>query len=415
MDFDKIFIKDASPTKMGGQAVMEGIMMRGADRIAIAVRLPDGRINIKEEPLKKQGKWMKYPIIRGVVTFIDSLITGTRTLMYSAEVLGDAIEDDEENYEPGKIEKWVEEKFGEKGLFNFMLYGSVIFALLVSIGIFVLLPTWVVDLCTLFTKNAILLNLIEGILRILMFIVYIVLISNMKDIRRVFEYHGAEHQTIHCFENKLNLEPENCASFETLHPRCGTSFLMFVMIISLILFSFLGWPNVVMRIVSRILLIPVVAGLSYELLRWAGSSNSLFVRMLSIPGLLMQKLTTRVPDESQLQVAIAAVNACLSDEPPETRIYYVDSEGNRLPENKEISEANDENVDNSIDNTGDAAELSASVGTVENIAEIEVTSEKSFENTEESQINDSRCEGDSSIKVYGKLISKSDKSQESSE
>lgn len=415
MDFDKIFIKDASPTKMGGQAVMEGIMMRGADRIAIAVRLPDGRINIKEEPLKKQGKWMKYPIIRGVVTFIDSLITGTRTLMYSAEVLGNAIEDDEENYEPGKIEKWVEEKFGEKGLFNFMLYGSVIFALLVSIGIFVLLPTWVVDLCTLFTKNAIILNLIEGILRILMFIVYIVLISNMKDIRRVFEYHGAEHQTIHCFENKLNLEPENCASFETLHPRCGTSFLMFVMIISLILFSFLGWPNVVMRIVSRILLIPVVAGLSYELLRWAGSSNSLFVRMLSIPGLLMQKLTTRVPDESQLQVAIAAVNACLSDEPPETRIYYVDSEGNRLPENKEISEANGENVDNSIDNTGDAAELSASVGTVENIAEIEVTSEESFENTEESQINDSRCEGDSSIKVYGKLISKSDKSQESSE
>ena len=204
MDFDKIFIKDASPTKMGGQAVMEGIMMRGADRIAIAVRLPDGRINIKEEPLKKQGKWMKYPIIRGVVTFIDSLITGTRTLMYSAEVLGDAIEDDEENYEPGKIEKWVEEKFGEKGLFNFMLYGSVIFALLVSIGIFVLLPTWVVDLCTLFTKNAIILNLIEGVLRILMFIVYIVLISNMKDIRRVFEYHGAEHQTIHCFENKFN-------------------------------------------------------------------------------------------------------------------------------------------------------------------------------------------------------------------
>ena len=160
MDFDKIFIKDASPTKMGGQAVMEGIMMRGADRTAIAVRLPDGRINIKEEPLKKRGKWMKFPIIRGVVTFVDSLVTGTRMLMYSAEVLGNAIEDDEESYEPGRLEKWVEAKFGEKGVFNFMLYSSVIFALIVSIGIFVLLPTWVVDVCTLFTKNAIILNLI---------------------------------------------------------------------------------------------------------------------------------------------------------------------------------------------------------------------------------------------------------------
>lgn len=341
MDFDKIFIKDASPTKMGGQAVMEGIMMRGADRTAIAVRLPDGRINIKEEPLKKRGKWMKFPIIRGVVTFVDSLVTGTRMLMYSAEVLGNAIEDDEESYEPGRLEKWVEAKFGEKGVFNFMLYSSVIFALIVSIGIFVLLPTWVVDVCTLFTKNAIILNLIEGMLRILMFIGYIALISKMKDIRRVFEYHGAEHQTIHCFENKLNLEPENCASFETLHPRCGTSFLMFVMIISLILFSFLGWPNVVLRIVSRILLIPVIAGLSYELLRWAGSSDSMLVRMLSVPGLLMQKLTTRVPDESQLQVAIAAVNACLSDEPPELRIYYVDSYGNRLPDEDDAEESSE--------------------------------------------------------------------------
>ena len=334
MDFDKIFIKDASPTKMGGQAVMEGIMMRGSDRTAIAVRLPDGRINIKEEPLKKRGNWIKIPVIRGVMTFVDSLIIGTRTLMYSAEVLGNAIQD-EEDEEPSRMEKWIVDKFGDKGLFNIMLYTSVIFALLVSIGIFVLLPTWVVDICTSFTKNAIVLNLIEGVLRIAMFVIYIAMISKMKDIKRVFQYHGAEHQTIHCFENKLNLEPENCASFETLHPRCGTSFLMFVMIISLLLFSFLGWPNVVMRILSRLLLIPVIAGLSYELLRWAGSSDSTLVRILSIPGLLMQKLTTRVPDESQLQVAIAAVNACLSDEPPVERIYYVDSFGNRLPDESE--------------------------------------------------------------------------------
>lgn len=327
MDFSKIFIKDANPTKMGGQAVMEGIMMKGADRTAIAVRRADGTINVKEQPLKPRSKWMKIPIIRGVVVFVDSLVTGVSTLMYSAEVLEEDIPD-EEDYTPGRFESWLQKKYGDKGVFNFLLYSSVVIALAVSIGLFVLLPTWLVGLCGHIIGNPIALNLIEGVMRIIMFIIYIVAISQMNDIKRVFQYHGAEHQTIHCYENGLELTPENCASFETLHPRCGTSFLMFVMIISLLLFSFLGWPNVWVRLLSRLVLIPVVAGLSYELLRWAGSSESMVVKILSVPGLLLQKLTTKVPDKSMLEVAIVAVNVCLSKNEPAERIYDVDSQGN---------------------------------------------------------------------------------------
>lgn len=339
MDFSKIFIKDASPTKMGGQAVMEGIMMKGADRSAVAVRRADGTINIREEPLPPKKNWMKWPIIRGVMAFVDSLVTGTRTLMYSASVVEEDIDEDaEENTEPGRLERWITDRYGEKGVFNFLLYGSVIVALVVSVGVFVLLPTWVVGLCHAFTENAVVLNLIEGVLRIAMFIVYVALIAKMPDIKRVFQYHGAEHQTIHCFENGLELTPKNCAQFETLHPRCGTSFIMFVFIISLLLFSFLGWPNVVIRLVSRILLIPVVAGLSYELLRWAGRSDTALVKILSVPGLLMQRLTTRVPDESMLEVAIAAVNVCLSEEPPQSRTFDVDGKGNEIDRERWLKE-----------------------------------------------------------------------------
>jgi uncharacterized protein YqhQ len=340
MDFSKIFIKDANPTKMGGQAVMEGIMMKGEDRTAIAVRRSDGTINVKEEPLKSRSKWAKIPLIRGVVIFVDSLITGVKTLMYSAEVLEEDMPEEEE-YQPGRFESWLQKNFGDKGVFNFLLYTSVVIALVVSIGLFVLLPTWLVGLCSHFTENAIILNLIEGAMRIIMFVIYIAAISQMKDIKRVFQYHGAEHQTIHCFENGLELTPENCASFETLHPRCGTSFLMFVMIISLLLFSFLGWPNVWIRLLSRLILIPVVAGLSYELLRWAGSSESVIVKILSVPGLLLQKLTTKVPDRDMLEVAIVAVNVCLSDNEPEDRIYDVDSTGKKINRSSEEEKTED--------------------------------------------------------------------------
>ena len=373
MDLSKIFLKDACPTSMGGQAVMEGVMMRGENRMAIAIRVPDGRIHIKTQPLGKQTTWNKIPIIRGVVAFVVSLVSGMKTLLYSADVLeaygayddepNTAGADAEKEYEvkptaasnvetewampsflmsdssdaktksasmkekkdnkkeatssqneKGKFELWLEKRLGEKAVWNLMIYLSVVVAIILSVGIFILLPTVVVNLLGKFTENAVLLNLAEGIFRLVIFIIYIVAISRMEDIKTTFQYHGAEHKTIHCFENNLELTPQNARQFYTLHPRCGTSFLMFVMVISLILFSLLGWPNVWVRLLSRIVLIPVVAGLSYELLKWAGRSDNLLVKILSMPGLLLQKLTTREPSDSQLEVAIASIKAVMVDE-----------------------------------------------------------------------------------------------------
>lgn len=308
MDFSKIFIKNACPTRIGGQAVMSGIMMRGEDRTAVVLRKKDGTLHMKTQILKKHGSLFKIPLIRGIFVFVDSLVMGTSTLMYSAQILED---DMEEEPVEGKFSAWITEKFGSKFLWNLMLYFSVIIAIVFSVGVFIILPTAVVALCKNFTNNSIILNLIEGILRLLMFIVYIAVISLMKDIKEVFQYHGAEHKCIHAFENNKELTPENCQFFETLHPRCGTSFLMFVMVISLLLFSLLGWPNLLLRIISRLLLVPLIAGISYEILRYAGKSDSLLVKVLSIPGLLLQKITTKTPDNKQLEVAIAAVKAVL--------------------------------------------------------------------------------------------------------
>ena len=326
MDLSKIFLKDACPTSMGGQAVMEGVMMRGENRMAIAVRVPDGRIHIKTQPLSKPGWWVKTPIVRGVFAFVTSLTSGMKTLLYSADVLEaygayDEEESDSSNgakdEDQGRLEAWLTKKFGERAVWNLMITFSVILAIIMSVGIFILLPTVVVSWLKHFTENAFLLNLAEGVLRILIFIIYIGAISRLEDIKTTFQYHGAEHKTIHCFENNLDLTPENAQEFYTLHPRCGTSFLMFVMIISLILFSLLGWPNVWIRLLSRIVLIPIVAGLSYEVLKWAGRSDNFLVKILSLPGLALQKLTTKEPTKEQLEVAIASIKAvCVSQDAP---------------------------------------------------------------------------------------------------
>ena len=314
MDLSKIFIKDACPTKTGGQAVLEGIMMKGPERNAVCVRLPDDSLYIKTEENKPQSRIAKWPFIRGVFVFVASLVQGMKTLMFSADVMEGYDGEGAIEYEDDKVSLWLEKKFGEKGAWNVMLYSSVVIAILFTVVIFIIGPTWVVNLAKHFTTNEIALNLIEGVLRIALFILYIALIARMEDIRRVFQYHGAEHKTIHCYENGLELTPENCDSFYTLHPRCGTSFLVFVMVIALALFSFLGWPNLLWRILSRILLLPVIAGLSYELLRWAGRSDNIVVKILSMPGLWLQKLTTNEPDYSQLEVAIAAMKAVTGDE-----------------------------------------------------------------------------------------------------
>ena len=318
MDLSKIFVKDANPTKMGGQAVMEGIMMKGDKKTAVAVRLPSGDIHIKTEENPKKRTWAKIPIVRGVIVFVNSLIQGTKTLMYSADVLEKYEEKLGEGAlaEKGKFETWLEKHFGERAVWNILIAISVIISLVFSIGIFVIGPTAVINWMTAFTENEIVLNLTEGLLRIAIFVIYVLLISKMKDIHRVFQYHGAEHKCIHCFESGRELTPENCQEFYTLHPRCGTSFLVFVLVISLIVFSFLGWPNLALRIVSRLLLIPFIAGISYEVLKWAGKSDNWFIKIISIPGLYLQKLTTAPPDNEQLEVAIAAVKAVMDENAP---------------------------------------------------------------------------------------------------
>ena len=291
MDYSKIFIKDAKPTKIGGQAVMEGVMMRGADKQGLAVRLPNGDIKLEIEDIKTPSKVKKVPFIRGIVSFFSSLISGMKTLMRSSEILEEAMPEEEiEN--PSKFDQWLERKFSPKTVWNVMIGISVAISLLITVVVFVIMPTYSVNLLKHVTKNTILLNLAEGILRLAIFVLYVLAISKMNDVKRLFQYHGAEHETIHCFENGIELTPVNAKEFYTLHPRCGTSFLMFVMIVSLVLFSFFGWPNLAWRILSRLLLMPVIAGISYELLRWAGRSDNAVVKVLSWPGLMMQRLTS---------------------------------------------------------------------------------------------------------------------------
>lgn len=338
MDLNKIFLKNACPTKMGGQAVMEGIMMKGETKTALAVRLPDGRIRIRTTENKRPGKWMTYPLIRGVCAFVQSMVQGTKVLMDSADIL--AMYDDEE-YEEGRFEKWINNRFGSKAAWNFMLYSSVAVAIVLSVGLFIIAPTWVVNLMKHFTDSIFWLNFVEGALRIAMFVGYVWAVSFMPDIRTVFRYHGAEHKTIHCFENNLELTPENADTFPTLHPRCGTSFLMFVFIIAFALHFLLGWPVLWLRIITRLLLLPVIAGLSYELLKWAGRSDNIIVKILSLPGLYLQKVTTRQPSREELEVAIASIKAVRDDTP--AREYIIGKDGGEEP--VDIVENEDENSD----------------------------------------------------------------------
>ncbi|NLB24545.1 MAG: DUF1385 domain-containing protein [Clostridiales bacterium] len=271
---------------------------------------------MKTQRVSEKKSAINMPFIRGVVVFVDALVDGMKTLMYSADIL-EAYDDMENSpYKKSKFDLWLEKKLGKKQAYNLMITTSLIVAVIVTVAVFIIFPTWVLDLLALVTQNAVLLNVVEGLLRILLFVLYVVAISRMKEIHRVFQYHGAEHKTIHCFEQGLPLTPENCKNFYTLHPRCGTSFLVFVMVIALVLFSLLGWPNLFIRILSRLLLLPVIAGLSYELLKWTGRSDNFLVKILSMPGLYLQKLTTKEPDYDQLEVAIAAMNGVLDDESP---------------------------------------------------------------------------------------------------
>ena len=280
---------------IGGQAVIEGVMMRGPERTAVAVRQPNGEIVIDVKPsesLRDKYPILKKPLLRGVIALYESLVDGMKALSYSAQMSG---EEDEQ----------MDSK--EMAL-------TIAFSVILAVGLFIILPTWSMRFLHTLTDDPMLLNIAEGCMRMAIFLAYISLISSMDDIQRVFQYHGAEHKTIFTYEAGLPLEVENVRSFDTLHPRCGTNFLMIVMLISMFIFTFLGWPNLVERILSRVILMPVIAGVSYEIIRFAGNhSDNPLVHFFILPGLLLQRLTTRQPDDSQSEVAIASVKAVLPE------------------------------------------------------------------------------------------------------
>ncbi len=297
--------KKTCPTSIGGQAVIEGVMMRGPKKIAIAVRTPSGEIEIDKKPvqsLTKRYKILKIPVLRGIIAFFESMIVGVKSLMFSAKFFD--LEAEEEI--PSKFERLLDKIFGDK-IQEALIYFSVIIAVAFGVGLFIMLPAVLAGFVNRFIAHGILATIIEGILRISIFVLYIVLISRMKDIQRVFEYHGAEHKSIFCYESGEELTVENVKKYARLHPRCGTSFLLIVMVVSIILFSFISWDNIWTRLGLRLLLLPLVAGLSYEVIKFSGRSRSVFAKIISIPGMYLQRLTTREPDDNQIEVAIEAL------------------------------------------------------------------------------------------------------------
>lgn len=289
---------------IGGQAVIEGIMMRNKDKYSIAVRKPDNDIEVTVRDCKvltEKYKWMGYPIIRGVVSFIDSLVTGISTINYSASFY-----DDPEEQKKTKADEIGKSLFKDKFESVLMAF-TVILSVFMAVGLFMLLPYFVSRLVKGYVASKTLLNFIEGLVRVAIFILYLLVISLMKDIKRTFMYHGAEHKCINCIENGARLTTENVMNSSRYHKRCGTSFLFIVMFISVVFFIFIRVDNTALQIVIRLLLVPVIAGVSYEFIRWAGKNDNGFTMVLSKPGMWLQKLTTREPDEDMVEVAIKAV------------------------------------------------------------------------------------------------------------
>lgn len=291
---------------VGGQAVLEGVMMKNKDRYAVAVRKPNGEIDVEisnYQGILEDSKVKKIPFIRGVFNFIDSLVLGMKALNHSA----DFYEEEEEETKFDKALNKISKGRGEEVMSAFVTLLSIVLA----VGIFIVLPYFIsAKLQEHFNiMNDSLIAIIEGVLRITIFLLYVVGISAMKDIRRVYMYHGAEHKCINCIEHGYELTLRNAKRSSRLHKRCGTSFLFFVMFVSIILFFFIRVDNTLLKVLLRIALMPVVAGISFEIIRLAGRSDNIFVRLLSAPGMLIQRMTTKEPDEQMLEVAIASVEA----------------------------------------------------------------------------------------------------------
>ena len=315
--------KEKFKTMIGGQALIEGIMMRGPEKDAIVVRTKDGlKLDVKDRKVHKKGSFATWPLIRGVVGFFDSQVTGVKALMQSADL---APEETQE--EPSKFDRWLEEKLGNEKFQKAIIGFAVAFGLIMSIGLFFLLPMVIGGFFDRWIDNMLVLNLVEGFIRVLVFAGYMILVSRMKDMRRVFSYHGAEHKTIRCYEAGLPLTVENVRQMTRLHPRCGTSFLLVVMILSILIFSVASSALLalvpalatihgtfgyrLLMIAYKLLLLPLVVAIAYEINRWVGRHDNWFTRILTAPGMWFQNFTTNEPDDSMIEVGIAAVEAVL--------------------------------------------------------------------------------------------------------
>ena len=290
---------------IGGQAVLEGVMMKNKEKYAVAVRKPDGEIDVEVETyqgLAHGSRIKELPFIRGIFNFLDSLILGTRALNYSASFY------EEEDSKETKLDKAMDKMSGGNG--EKLLSGIVtVISVVLAVGLFIVLPYFISSLFESFIRNRSLMSIIEGVIRIALFLLYVWGISAMKDIRRLYQYHGAEHKCINCIEKGRPLTVHNVMHSSRLHKRCGTSFIFFVMLVSIVLFFFIQVDNVAEKVILRILLMPVVAGISYEIIRLAGRTDNIFIKILSAPGMWIQRMTTKEPDESMAEVAIASVEA----------------------------------------------------------------------------------------------------------
>ncbi len=303
-------------TTIGGQALIEGILMRGPEKQAIVVRSPEGLV-IREEALKlvrDRYPILGLPLIRGSVTFLDSMFKGVKALMFSA----DYFPEEDGAGEPSKFEKWLNEKLGNEKMEKLIIAVAVVLSVLFTIGMFMLLPTTIAGLVEHFTKSVLVRNLVDAVLRIAIFMTYLALVSRMKDIRRVFSYHGAEHKSIHCYEAGLELTVENVRRQSKHHPRCGTSFLMVVIIVSILtntaVFALFPVPNLLVRILVQLLLLPLVVGIAYEFNHYVGGHDNPVTAFLAKPGMWMQNFTTYEPDDSMIEVAIEALKRVIPEE-----------------------------------------------------------------------------------------------------
>lgn len=314
------------PSGIGGQAVIEGIMMRNKNKYSIAVRKPDNNIEVTVKEgklLTEKYKWLNYPIVRGIFNFVDSLVTGISTINYSASFYDDPAE--QKTTKADEIGKSI---FKDK-LESVLMAATVLFSIVFAVALFMLLPYFISRLLAKYIVSKTLLNFIEGLVRVAIFVLYLLLISLMNDIKRTFMYHGAEHKCINCIEHGAELNLVNVRNSSRYHKRCGTSFLFIVMFISILFFIFIRVENVVLQVIIRLLLIPVIAGVSYEVIRWAGKNDNKWVDLLSKPGMWLQGLTTREPDDDMIEVAIKAVEEVFDWE-TFLEEYYADSENPQL-------------------------------------------------------------------------------------